>query len=311
MSAPYRLALVGIDGSGKTTAIAHLRRRLAAEGEVVTVHSPSFHENPNAPLQQLSRQMREVSLVADEIGAFALKVTMLYLQMTLYGVVERGMIEAFRPRCVISDRHALVDTLAYGTVYKSLDPEPLDRATLEPLLRRRLASPESLDATIAWQRRLERRFGDESDFWNLAFDLDSAFDAAPADVLAEFGRRYATSPPDAVVLLDVDPLETLRRAATRDDASSELHEDPAILEALREMYEHAFDLLTQHCDGIAIHRLDASGLSVEKTVEALVGLLPADVRTACALQPAGTKTDSSSARRPGRGRLSSKEAVSR
>lgn len=306
MSAPYRLALVGIDGSGKTTAVSELRRRLGAEGELVTVHSPSFHENPNAPLQQLSRQMREVSLVADEIGAFALKVTMLYLQMTLYGAVERGMIEAFRPRCLVSDRHALVDTLAYGTVYKSLEPEPLDRATLEPLLRRRLASPESLDATIAWQRRLGG-----SDFWNLAFDLDSAFDAAPAQVLAEFGRRYATSPPDAVVLLDIDPLETARRAADREEASSELHEDPAILEALRGMYDHALELLGEHCDGIAVHRLDGGGLSVEETVEALVGFLPAEVRSACALQSAGTKTESSSARRAGPGRLSKREAVSR
>lgn len=280
MSAPHRLALVGIDGSGKTTAIACLRRRLAAEGDVVTVHSPSFHENPNAPLQRLSRQMREVSLVADELDAFGLKVTMLYLQMTLYGAVERGMIEAFRPACVVSDRHALVDTLAYGTVYKSLVPEPLDRETLEPELRRRLRSPESLDATIAWQQRLERRLGGDADFWNLALDLDRAFDAGPAEVLAEFGRRYATPLPDAVVLLDVAPSEALRRAAVREGGSSELHEDAAILAALRGMYEHALDLLAVHDKGIALHRIDGGGLSVAETTEVLIGFLPEGVRVA-------------------------------
>jgi thymidylate kinase len=311
VSALYRLALIGIDGSGKTTAIAHLRRHLGAEGDIVTIHSPSFHENPNAPLQRLSRQMREVSLVADEIGAFALKVTMLYLQMTLYGAVERGMVEAFRPRCVVSDRHALVDTLAYGSVYKSLEPEPLDREALEPLLRSRLGSPESLDAAIAWQRRLERRLGGKADFWNLALDLDRAFDAAPAEVMAEFGRRYATAPPDAVVLLDVDPAETLRRAAGRRSASSELHEDPAILEALRGMYEHALDLLVEHCEGLAVHRIDGNGLSVEETAEALLGFLPTEVRASCGLQSPATKTESSSARRGERGRLSNREAVSR
>jgi len=283
MSEPHRIALVGIDGSGKTTTIAHLRRQLGAEGDVVTVHSPSFHENPNAPLQQLSRQMREVSLVADEIGAFGLKVTMLYLQMTLYGAVERGMIEAFRPRCVVSDRHALVDTLAYGTIYKSLAPEPLDREILEPLLLGHLPSPEALEATIAWQQRLERHLGGEADFWDLALDLDRAFDAGPAEILAEFGRRYATSPPDTIVLLDVEPVETMRRAAVREAASSELHEDPAILEALRGMYEHALDLLAEHCD-VSVYRICGDGLSPEETMEALVGLLPEEVRALADLQ---------------------------
>lgn len=285
MSGPYRLALVGIDGSGKTTAIARLRERLGAEGDVVTVHSPSFHENPNAPLQRLSRQMREVSLVADEIGAFGLKVTMLYLQMTLYGAVERAMVEAFRPRCVVSDRHALVDTLAYGTVYKGLSPEPLDRAELEPQLLERLGSPAPLAATIAWQQRLERRLGGETSFWDLALDLDGAFEAGPAEVLAEFGRRYATTLPDAVVLLDVEPAETLRRAAYRAEAASELHEGPAILEALRGMYEHALELLTAH-GGVAVHRVRGDGLSVEETVDAVLAFLPAGLRAGLELQPA-------------------------
>jgi thymidylate kinase len=285
MSEPHRIALVGIDGSGKTTTIAHLRRRLGAEGDVVTVHSPSFHENPNAPLQQLSRQMREVSLVADEIGAFGLKVTMLYLQMTLYGAVERGMIEAFRPHCVVSDRHALVDTLAYGTVYKSLAPEPLDREILEPLLHHHLSSPEALEATIAWQQRLERRLGGEVDFWDLALDLDRAFDAGPAEILAEFSRRYATSPPDTIVLLDVEPVETMRRAAVREEASSELHEDPAILETLRGMYSHALDLLVEHCEDISVHYICGDRLSPEETTEALVGFLPEEMRALAGLQP--------------------------
>jgi thymidylate kinase len=283
---PYRLALVGIDGCGKTTTVARLRRRLGAEGDVVTVHSPSFHENPNAPLQLLSRQLREVSLAADELGAFGLKVTMLYLQMTLYGAVERSMIEAFRPRCVISDRHAIVDTLAYGTVYKSLAPEPLDRETLEPLLRERLAAPAALDAAIAWQQRLQRRLGGETSFWDLALDLDRAFDRSPPQILAEFGRRYETRPPDAVVLLEVDPVETLRRAAAREEASSELHEDPAILAALREIYEEVLKLLEEHCTDVSVHRVRGDELSIEQTLEAVLERLPPALRGRVELQAA-------------------------
>lgn len=275
---PYRLAIVGIDGSGKTTVIARLRELLGAEGEVVTVHSPIFHENPNAPLQLLSRQMREVSLAADELGNFALKVTMLYLQMTLYGAVERCMVDTFAPLCVLSDRHALVDTLAYGTVYKGLSPEPLDGEVMEPLLRERLRSPEALDATIAWQRRLERRLGGETDFWDLAPDLDGAFDGSPAEILADFMRRYDVDLPDAVVLLDVSPAEAIRRSADREESSSELHEDPTILEALRQMYEEALILLKKHGPGVVVRRVEGDELTVDETLEAVLAQLPGGLR---------------------------------
>lgn len=275
MPGPFRLALVGIDGSGKTSLVARLRERSGVEGDVATIHSPIFHEAPNAPLQLLSRQMHAVSLAADTIELRELKAAMLYLQMTLYGVVERSAIEAYSPACVVSDRHALVDTLAYGPLYRSMLGAVLDPDEWEPRLRERLADapPGSLDATIAWHERLAARLGQDTSFWELPHEVGSVFEREPAGVLEEFSRRYRTDLPDAVVLLDVEPLEALRRSATRTQASSELHENESTLERLRVIYTAALGVLEREAPGVAIHRIDVTRLTVDEALDQVLELL--------------------------------------
>jgi thymidylate kinase len=274
MPLPYRLALAGIDGSGKTTVVAGLRERLG-EGEVATIHSPIFHDAPNAPLGLLSRQMQAVSYACDAIELRELKAAILYLQMTLYGTVERSAIDAFEPRCIVSDRHAMVDTLAYGPLYRSMLGAELDAGHWEPLLREQLAGapPHSLDAVIEWHERQEERLGQATGFWELPHELAKIFEREPADVLAEFSRRYRTELPDAILFLDVEPDEALRRSATREGASSELHESAAILEKLREIYNGALAGLEREYPQMAVHRLDVTPLSLEETLDAVLELL--------------------------------------
>jgi thymidylate kinase len=279
MASPYRLALVGIDGSGKTSVVARLRERTGGDGEVATINAPIYHESPNAPLQLLSRQMHAVSLAADALESRELKGAMLYLQMTLYGVVERCVIDAFAPRCIVSDRHALVDTLAYGPLYRGMLGAVLDGEQWDPRLREHLADapPHSLDATLAWHEQLARRLGQTTGFWELPHEVGSVFERPPAEVLAEFSRRYGTELPDAVVLLDVDPAEALRRSATRTRSSSELHESAAILGRLRAIYAGALETLERDCPQVSVHRLEVTSLTLDETLDAVLELLRGSV----------------------------------
>ena len=272
MPRPYRLAVVGIDGSGKSSVVARLRERARVEGELATIHSPIFHEAPNAPLQLLSRQMHAVSLAADGLDLRELKAGMLYLQMTLYGAVERAAIDAFDPRCIVSDRHPLVDTLVYGPLYRAMLGAVLDAAHWEPRLRERLADapPHSLDATIAWHEQLARRLGREASFWELPHELASIFERPPAGIVAEFTRRYRTELPDAVVWLDVEPDEALRRSAGRMQPSSELHESEALLGRLRALYRRALDALPRDHPEVAVERVDVTGLTLDETLDAVL-----------------------------------------
>lgn len=279
MASPYRLALVGIDGSGKTSVVARLRERIRVEGEIATIHAPIYHEAPNAPLQLLSRQMHAVSLAADALGSRELKGAMLYLQMTLYGFVERFVVDTFGPRWIVSDRHALVDTLAYGPLYRALLGAALDGEHWDPLLREHLADapPGSLDATIAWHEQVVRRLGQGTSFWELPHEVGSVFERPPAKVLAELSRRYRTELPDAVLLLDIEPSEALRRSATRARSSSELHESAAMLERLRAIYAEALEMLERECPHVSVHRLEVTTLTVDETLDAVLELLRSPV----------------------------------
>jgi thymidylate kinase len=282
----YRLAVVGVDGSGKTSLVARLRERVGVEGDLVTVHAPAFHEHPNAPFQLLSRQLQAVSLAADELALVELKAAMLYLQMTLYGAVERCMVDTFDPRVVVSDRHAVVDTLAYGALYRGLIGAALDGERLAPVLRERLAvagAPLALDWALSYHERVSRRLGSGSDFWELPHEVAAIFEGEPAQVIAEFVRRYESRPPDAVVVLAIEPAEALARSSRRTAASSEMHENVVALTKLAALYDHALERLARELPGIAIHRIDVTGLSPDETLDALVATLPA------AAEPAGAR----------------------
>ena len=118
MGAPEvrRIAVVGIDGGGKSTLV---RRFLASAPTTRTqvLTCPLYHETPNAPLGELSRHLERLSHAADRMGSVPLKAAALYLQMSLYGLVEGCLVDAFRPQVLLSERHAVVGTLAYATLY--------------------------------------------------------------------------------------------------------------------------------------------------------------------------------------------------
>lgn len=269
---PHRIAVVGIDGSGKSSVVERLRARLGVEGAVVTLSAPLYHQTPNAPLRLLSQQMQAVSVAADRLGLVELKGAILYLQMTLYGVVERCLVDAFHPRCIVSDRHALVDTLAYGPLYRGMFRRDVDGERWGALVRDRLKheSPHALDAAMRWHETATRLSGRDVDFWDLAGDVGSMFDGSTEAVVAELARRCSTQLPDVVVWLDVDPVEALRRARERPRPGSELHEGAAALAHLRELYASALDAIACAWPDILLRRVESAGMTVDETLDAVL-----------------------------------------
>lgn len=235
-----KVAVVGIDGAGKSSLVERLAGRAA--GDALALTSPRFFEMPDAPFGFLSRALDALTRAADALGSFELKGASLYLQMTPFGPVERFFVDTYAPELVVWDRHAVVDTLAYGALYGQLVRRPPDEALRGPLGERLEAElPGATEAIAAWLAVENRRLGEALGLWEVAPHLGALCRRPPAELLPELERRYRTALPDAVVLLDVPGEVAARRLAGR--GSAELHEQAAMLEQVRRCYFAALRFL--------------------------------------------------------------------
>ena len=150
-----RVTVVGIDGCGKSSVIAALRESAAETFRLVTVTCPDFHDTPNAPLHRLSRQLKAFSDGADEVGSPVVKAVALYLQMTLFGPVERFFVTTYRPAVLVCERHPLIETMVYGPLYVRLGELGAADATAQQAIRELLEQHRNsgtLDTILAWHR---------------------------------------------------------------------------------------------------------------------------------------------------------------
>ncbi len=272
MTAPARkIAVVGIDGCGKSTVIRRFLELSPLEkGEALVMNCPLYHDTPNSPLRDLSRRMDAFSQAADRLGSFELKAAALYLQMTLYGCVESFFLETYRPRFLLSERHALVDSLAYGPFYGKMVQKEITAEEWEAPLRRELEkfSEGTLEAIQSWHRQENRRGGRTGNFWDIPSDVRDIFGQQVERTIELLGERYRTSLPDVVLLLDL-PAEVAReRVGRREGATRELHETTSMLDALRKSYHHVVPGLGSR---VETHVIDTgSGASIDETLEVVL-----------------------------------------
>jgi thymidylate kinase len=275
---PRRVALVGIDGAGKTTVARRLRERAAGEGRLAVLHSLRPHENPGGPLHRLSRHLDALSAVADELRSTELKLAALYLQLSTYGPIERFYAEAYRPEVVLSDRHPLIDTLVYLPVFGLAGRGRSRRAARRGPpsdVRERLDTidPAARASIVAWSDSLARRLGYETDLWRLGEEMLALASLSPAELLDELGRRFRVRLPDAVIVLELGVEEALRRSQTR-MRPAEQHESAAFLTLVSERYRRVVDDLESRGVPEAVERVDTAGRSLDETVEEIADRLP-------------------------------------
>ncbi|MFE0474791.1 hypothetical protein ACFW2V_24575 [Streptomyces sp. NPDC058947] len=244
-----RVAVVGIDGSGKTTVL----RRLGAQDGVAVVHAIRAHDDPHSPVAGLSRALAGASAAADAVGRIQLKAAVLCLQLCLYGPSERHA--AGDAPLLLTDRHPLIDPLVYlplfGRLARAGDPGDDVRSWWAR------QEPGAARAVRDW---LADRTG-HTDPWALGEELLHLGTRPPEEMLDGLGRRFGVAPPDAVLLLDLPVAQALRRTRER-AGTSELHETAAFLSTTRQGYASALDWLGRARPDIAQRRVDCAGLTV-------------------------------------------------
>ncbi|BAX98691.1 thymidylate kinase [Mycobacteroides stephanolepidis] len=257
-----RIAIVGIDGCGKSAAIARLRE-LAPPGlgRFPTMTCPDFHDTRDAPLQRLSRQMKAFSDGCDEIESLEMKALAMYFQMTLYGPVERFFLDTFTPTALLCERHPLIEVLVYGPFYLLLAQPDWDGKALEDSISAVLDrhEPGTFDIIRDWHASEANRLGLDRDIWAMLHDVAAIVPKDIASCVATFSDRFRTTLPDVVLWLDVPPEQAAARCAARSAGGvKEAHETPEFLAVLREGYVRTRETLATSFPGVAFHRIDTS-----------------------------------------------------
>lgn len=257
-----RVAVVGIDGSGKSSLVRRCAARVGAGA--LTMTCPAYHDTGDAPLGELSRALDAFSCASDELRAPAMKAAAMYLQMTLYGPVERFLVETFQPTVLISERHAIIDPIAYSPLYQRMmdgRPDP----TIEPRLEAKLGR-ERWARVLDWQAREARRLGVARALWDIPAHLLQLARRPWPELLDVMQPEFRCGLPDVVVMLDIPAVTAVERVSGR--ASKEVHEGLAMLEALRKAYLGLLEVLKGK--GVRAEVLDGTTGSPDALVSTLL-----------------------------------------
>ncbi len=266
-----RVAVVGIDGAGRTT----ICRLLQDDGlvnehhDLTVVHALRPYETPGAPFRHLSRKLHSLATTAELLDDAQLKAAALYLQLSTYAPVEHFMIEAYQPESLVTAGHPLVDTLAHL---------PIQRPPTAPTQGdwKHAIDPDVLAAAEAWAEGI----GCPTDLRALGAEVLSLHDLPLERLLERFRRRFRANLPDVVVLLDVHSAEAVRRLGGEGDAEeAELAQrlggrgvSEARLSILREQYQRTTDWLETR--GVVVHRIDVSGRSAQRVANLVRSKVP-------------------------------------
>ncbi|WP_086770648.1 hypothetical protein [Streptomyces bobili] len=250
-----RVAVVGIDGTGKTTVLRSMRE---TDG-ITAIHAIRAHEDPASPVAELSRMLADASAAADALGGVHLKLAALALQLHLYGPAERQA--AGQGRTVLADRHPLIDPLVYLPLFGRIETDDAEPGADVPAWWQK-QDAAAARAVRTWLRECT---GGE-DPWSVGADLLQLGTRPPQEMFDGLVRRFGVAAPDAVLHLDLPVAEAVSRTRGR-DRSHELHETTEFLTRARQGYAAVLEWLGAHRPEIAVRRIDCSGRSVPEVAE--------------------------------------------
>lgn len=277
-----RIGIVGIDGAGKSSVVARLRELApgatgagaAAPTRFASMTCPDFHNTRDVPLADLSRQLKAFSVGCDEIGDTEMKLIAMFLQMTLFGCVERHFVDTYAPDVLVFERPPMIEVLVYGPLYTALarpDWTGKDRRDeIAAVLDRH--RPGTFDDILDWYAAEARRLDLPSDIWTMLSQIAELVRQDVTVSLPALAQRFRTTLPDAVLWLDAPPEEAALRCIERAaGGTKEAHETADKLAALRENYVRVRETITQSFPDLAFHRIaTGDGVDLEESVQACV-----------------------------------------
>lgn len=234
---PPVVALVGIDGSGKSTVLSLIGDRVPT---CVTLSSMRNHDVADAPLRDLSEALDRLRTRAHSLNSPRLVLATMFLQMCMFGPTERFFSGATSPTFVLADRHPVVDaTVHLPTFKKIIDSDEAHNST--PDLRSVLG-PKDAKLVVRWLEAQGRRLDEAWSIDDLCEYLLSLTSIPDSVLLENLTVMLQTPLPQLIIWLDIDIDIATDRLASR-SGLREIHESRNHLTRIRTRYQHVLNTL--------------------------------------------------------------------
>lgn len=240
-----KISITGADATGKTSLLQNLIELKIPNVKIF--FSPHFHKTEESPLSFLSQIFEKINLIANQNDQPSLKVMALILGMTLYREYEKFYTEKFTPNYLISERHCLVDALAFFPVYRKI----ISGIDSQPLPWERWLKPEENQALQNWLAQITKKIKTHplQDSWQaltkwvlglVELDLQA--------LLKSLMNFYNCTLPDEVFILTAEFSTLQKRLERRQETGKKLewHEKGAGLLTLQDSFLKIGDWLKQH-----------------------------------------------------------------
>ncbi|HTF80689.1 MAG TPA: hypothetical protein VL947_03155 [Cytophagales bacterium] len=236
--------ITGIDGSGKSTLLDKLHDEFSANPTIGFFACPSYHHFNSSGYARLSILFEKLNSIGNAYQMPDIKALALYLQMSLYGSVWNHVSRNQLCTKVISERHALIDTVIYGSLYMKSISGNIDAALWKPIIERELndIDKDAFADILDWISMLNRYTRQDYDFWQYTGFLKEIFSLSGVRVLEHISTYFDLQLPDQVCFLKTDPELALKRLSNR-DKPLELHEKPELLQLLQIKYLQLLEVL--------------------------------------------------------------------
>lgn len=266
--------ILGIDGSGKTALVHRLMETTRlVQHKTTFINAPNYHEASDSPFKDLSAQLEIFSSLCDELNSFELKGISLYLQATLFGVIEQFFITNWKPATIISQRHPVLDSLVYGELYSQHMKETDTSVLRDQLLSKLQTRQVSWDFILRWFELHKQRTKSQSSIWNFSQEILRLFKLDWMDLIAELQFRYQTKLPDGIIYVHPEVEVALNKIDTRaqeSQANKELHENLAGLHQLEKNYQKMLKFIKFNYPHIQIFETPAyDNVQTDKLIQSL------------------------------------------
>lgn len=262
---PYRIAITGIDGCGKSTVIKELMHQ--QNPAVYQVFScTNFHDTPNAPFAQLSKEMDTLSQYADQRNDPTIKYASLYLKMTLFGAIETFFTNYFCPKVLFTERHPLVGSLAYGNLYLQMNAQLnlKKHSAWHPRLLKESQIPWT--SILHWFELENKRLNRKLDIWDLPDYLIDIQRQETKNLLSSLEDLFRTSLPNKIIHFQIS--EEIAATRVGQNKRKEIHESKNNLKYIHQAYLKALSRLNEL--GVTIVYLDVGKKSPQELTKLIL-----------------------------------------